>query len=103
MLNQIHQLLARRLVQKEEQPKANKFQFSTGFRVVSARAFAGTGRLLVLATNACNFTNKKAQTLLSSRVGIALLRITNKYADYFSNGFMRRIFRSLQRYSPFRQ
>jgi hypothetical protein len=49
MLNQIHQLLARRLVQKEEQPKANKFQFSTGFRVVSARAFAGTGRLLVMA------------------------------------------------------
>ena len=43
MLNQIHQLLARRPVQKEEQPKANKFQFSTGFRLVSARAFARYG------------------------------------------------------------
>jgi len=43
MLNQIHQLLARRLLQKEEQPKANTFQFSTGFRLVSARAFARYG------------------------------------------------------------
>ena len=42
-VNQIHQLLARRLVQKEEQPKANTFQFSTGFRLVSARAFARYG------------------------------------------------------------
>ena len=41
MLNQIHQLLTRRLVQKKEEPKANKFQFPTGFPV------AATGPLLV--------------------------------------------------------
>ena len=41
MLNQIHQLLTRRLVQKKEEPKANKFQFPTGFPV------AAPGPLLV--------------------------------------------------------
>ena len=36
MLNQIHQLLTRRLVQKKEEPKAKQIQFSTGFPKIAA-------------------------------------------------------------------
>ena len=82
MLNQIHQLLTRRLVQKKEQPKANKFQFSTGFPV------AAPGPLLVLGV--CSFWRRmlvvhketKRKPVVAVLV-IPLLRVTNKYADYF--------------------
>ena len=58
MLNQIHHLLTRRLVQKKEEPKAKQIQFSTGFPKIAA-----PGPLQVPGVCYPSFMTTKARTL----------------------------------------